>query len=92
MKYQLKITNSFKRDYKKMIKRGYDPLLIKNIVDKLLNGEKLPDKNKDHDLKGDWAGFRECHIQPDWLLVYRIKNDILTLTLSRTGSHSDLDF
>ena len=92
MKYKLRITNSFKRDYKKMIKRGADPRLMKVVVDTLLNGDKLPEKNKDHELRGEWLGYRECHIQPDWLMVYRIKDDILTLTLSRTGTHSDLNF
>ncbi|WP_279044421.1 type II toxin-antitoxin system YafQ family toxin, partial [Gemmiger formicilis] len=53
-------------------------------------GEPLPDKNRDHDLSGDWAGHRECHILPDWLLVYRIEDDVLVLTLARTGTHSDL--
>ena len=75
-----------------MIKRGVDPRLMQAVVDTLLNGDKLPEKNKDHELRGEWLGYRECHIQPDWLMVYRIKNDILTLTLSRTGTHSDLDF
>ena len=53
-------------------------------------GEPLPDKNRDHDLSGDWVGHRECHILPDWLLIYRIEDDVLVLTLARTGSHSDL--
>ena len=75
-----------------MIKRGVDPRLMQAVVDTLLNGDKLPEKNKDHELRGEWLGYRKCHIQPDWLMVYRIKNDILTLTLSRTGTHSDLDF
>ena len=57
----------------------------------LAMGEPLPDKNRDHDLSGDWAGHRECHILPDWLLVYRIEDDVLVLTLARTGTHSDLD-
>lgn len=56
----------------------------------LVKGERLPVKNKDHPLQGDWIGFRECHIQPDWLLIYRIDADVLVLTLSRTGFHSDL--
>lgn len=56
----------------------------------LSRGEPLPEKNKDHTLSGNWSGYRECHIQPDWLLVYCIENDILILTLSRTGTHSDL--
>ena len=53
-------------------------------------GESLPAKNKDHELTEEWAGHRECHIQPDWLLIYRIEDDILVLTLARTGTHSDL--
>ena len=53
-------------------------------------GEKLPEKNKDHELGGDWVGHRECHILPDWLLIYRIEDDLLVLTLARTGTHSDL--
>ena len=64
--------------------------LLKDIVTKLANGEPLDARHKDHPLSGDWIGHRECHIQPDWLLVYRIENDILVLTLSRTGTHSDL--
>lgn len=64
--------------------------LLKNIVITLANGEKLPNENRDHELKGDHRGYRECHIQPDWLLVYKIKDDILILTLSETGTHSDL--
>lgn len=53
-------------------------------------GTPLPEKNRDHELSGDWTGYRECHILPDWLLVYRIKNDVLVLTLVRTGTLSDL--
>lgn len=92
MRYKLAITNTFKRDYKKIVKRNYNISLLENVVDKLLNGEQLPESNKDHDLKGKWIGYRECHIQPDWLLVYKISDNILTITLSRTGTHSDLDF
>lgn len=64
--------------------------LLKDIITKLANSEPLGARHKDHPLSGDWIGHRECHIQPDWLLVYRIENDILVLTLSRTGTHSDL--
>ena len=92
MRYKLAVTNTFKRDYKKIVKRNYNISLLENVVDKLLNGEQLPESNKDHDLKGKWNGYRECHIQPDWLLVYKISDNILTITLSRTGTHSDLDF
>lgn len=87
---KVRYANSFKKDYKKIIKRGYNPKLMENIIEKLANGEKLPAKNKDHNLLGDYVGFRECHITPDWLLIYRIEEDELILVLSRTGTHSDL--
>ena len=71
-------------------KRGLKIELLEQVVALLAMGEPLPDKNRDHDLSGDWAGHRECHILPDWLLVYRIEDDVLVLTLARTGTHSDL--
>ena len=64
--------------------------LLDDIIRKLARGEALPDKNKDHDLSGDWVGHRECHILPDWLLIYKIDESVLVLTLTRTGTHSDL--
>lgn len=70
------------------IKRHLDIDLLDDIIRKLASSEQLPEKNKDHALTGNWVGHRECHIQPDWLLVYRIENDLLVLTLSRTGTHS----
>lgn len=70
-KYRLQITNSFKKDYRKIQKRHYDIDLMEGVVEMLLNGERLPAQNKDHDLTGNWKGYRECHIAPDWLLVYR---------------------
>lgn len=91
-KYKLYLTNSFKRDYKKIVKRGYDIKLMETVVDILLTGEALPEKNKDHALSGNWKGYRECHILPDWLLVYEVIEDRLILSLTATGSHSDLDF
>ena len=72
------------------IKRGLKIELLEQVLALLAMGEPLPDKNRDHDLSGDWAGHRECHILPDWLLIYRIEDDVLVLTLARTGSHSDL--
>ena len=78
------------KDYKRAIKRGLKIELLEQVVALLAMGEPLPDKNRDHDLSGDWAGHRECHILPDWLLVYRIEDDVLVLTLARTGTHSDL--
>lgn len=83
-------TTRFKKDYKLALKRNLNIELLDEIIRALSRGETLPEKNKDHELTGDWTGHRECHIQPDWLLIYRIENDVLVLTLSRTGSHSDL--
>ena len=83
-------TTQFKKDYKLALKRHLDIELLDNIIRCLSRGETLPEKNKDHALAGDWAQHRECHIQPDWLLVYRIEDDVLVLTLARTGTHSDL--
>ena len=64
--------------------------MLKSVVKKLADGEKLDEKHRDHALTGNWKNYRECHIQPDWLLVYRYEKDILILTLARTGSHSEL--
>ena len=89
-KYEIKNTTQFKKDYKLAKRRGLDINLLKGIITKLANGEVLAPKHKDHPRSGDWVGHRECHIQPDWLLVYRYDNDVLVLTLSRTGTHSDL--
>lgn len=86
----IKYHASFKKDYKRIIKRGYDVSLLEKTVEILANEEKLPEKYKDHNLSGDYKGFRECHILPDWLLIYTIEKDNLILTLSRTGSHSDI--
>lgn len=89
-KYIVKPTTQFKKDYKLAVKRGLKIDLLKDIVAALAMGEKLPEKNKDHALTGNWVGHRECHILPDWLLIYRIEDDVLVLTLARTSSHSDL--
>lgn len=89
-KYTVKITTQFKRDYKLAIKRGLKIELLEQIVASLADGISLSDKNKDHALGGNWSGHRECHILPDWLLVYRVENDVLVLTLTCTGTHSDL--
>ena len=73
-----------------MIKRGYDISLLEEIVNKLANGEELPERNRDHALTGNYKGCRECHIKPDWLLIYQIIDEELILFLTRTGTHSDL--
>lgn len=92
MKRDVIWTAQFKRDYKLAEKRHRNIELLDEIIRKLTRGESLPDENRDHPLSGNWNGFRECHIQSDWLLVYRIDDDVLVLTLVRTGSHSDLKF
>lgn len=83
-------TNLFKKDYKRIIKRGYNPKLFTEVVNMLANQQPLPTKYRDHALIGDYIGYRECHITPDWLLVYKIQDDKLILLLARTGTHSDL--
>ncbi len=90
MKYEIVPSNQFRKDLKLAAKRGYDLNKIKNIIERLANGEILEAKYRDHLLTGDYGGFRECHIQPDWLLVYQIDNGQLILFLARTGTHSDL--
>lgn len=88
--YTIKFTTAFKKSYKLMKKRGLDVFLLDDVIDTLRQGKELDEKYRDHILKGDFAGFHECHIKPDWLLIYLIEDDILTLTLVDTGSHSDL--
>ncbi len=90
MKRDIVWTAKFKKDYKLAIKRGLNIGLLDDIIRTLARGEMLPEKYKDHELTGDWIGHRECHIQPNWLLIYRIEDNVLVLTLSRTGTHSDL--
>lgn len=90
MKYIIEMSSKFKKDYKLIKKRGYDLSLLKEVIDILANGEKLPERYHDHNLSGEYSGCRECHILPDWLLVYRIEKDLLILGLTRTGTHSDL--
>ena len=80
----------FKRDLKLAQKRSLDLGLLRSVINALAAEEPLAPKFRDHDLTGAYAGFRECHIQPDWLLIYRIERDELELFLFRTGSHSDL--
>lgn len=89
-KYVVKFTTQFRKDYKLAMKRGLKIELLERVIMLLALGEALPKKNKDHALTGNWVGHRECHILPDWLLVYRIEDDVLVLTLTRTGTHSDL--
>ena len=87
---KIRYAKSFKKDYKRIIKRGYDAALLKIVLEQLVQEESLPESYKDHQLSGKYAKFRECHITPDWLLIYQINNHELILTLMRTGTHSDL--
>lgn len=89
---KIRYHNQFKKDYKKAIKRGFDPSKLEEVLTILLQGESLPPKYRDHQLTSSkyYQGVRECHIQPDWLLIYYIENDQLILNLFRTGTHSDL--
>lgn len=89
-KYIVKPTTQFKKDFKLAMKRSMKIELLEEVIAMLAMGETLPDKHKDHALTGNWVGHRECHILPDWLLLYRIEDEVLVLTLARTGTHSDL--
>ncbi len=86
----LVLTSKFRKDLKRIRKRGYDISKLNAVLDKLCKEETLDDSYHDHALVGDYIGFRECHVSPDWLLVYAIDNNELILTASRTGTHSDL--
>lgn len=86
----IKYQSAFKKDYKRIVKRGYDIRLLEEVISILANQEPLPEKFRDHSLLGKYTGCRECHITPDWLLIYEIDGDELILYLTRTGSYSDL--
>lgn len=90
MKYQIEISTKFKKDYKTIVKRGYNISLLQQVVSMLAEGIELPQKYKDHSLTGNYVGYRECHITPDWLLIYKKVEDALVLFVTRTGTHSDL--
>jgi len=83
-------TTQFKKDYKLAQKRGQDIDLLDDCIRALAAGEELAPKFRDHNLTGRWSGHRECHVEPDWLLIYRIEGNSLLLVLARTGNHSDL--
>ena len=90
MKYIVKYTNPYKRDYKRMEKRGENMELLDSVIDLLRKGKPLPEKYCDHALVGNYKGSRECHVKPNWLLIYRVYEDVLVLVLMQTGTHSDL--
>ena len=88
--FTVKFTSAFKKDYKRAIRQGRDINRLDEVIALLASGQPLPEKFRDHKLSGNWANHRECHVQPDWLLIYHIKDSTLVLTLTSTGSHSDL--
>ncbi len=90
MQYQIEYTSRFKKEYKLAKKRGRDISLLRTVIDILARGEMLPEKYKDHPLVSNWVGYRECHIQGDWLLIYKYKDNELILSLTATGTHSNL--
>ena len=92
MKYKVEFTAAFKKDYKLAVKRGLDINILKYVINTLMTGQTLEKKYKDHSLVNSriYENVRECHIKPDWLLIYKIDKDVLILKLIRTGTHSDL--
>ena len=90
MKYEILRMASFRKDMKLLLKRRKDLERLLSVIDKLANDEPLDDVYRDHALSGDYIGFRECHVKADWVLVYRKNAELLTLTLLRTGTHSDI--
>ncbi|MBQ7853315.1 MAG: type II toxin-antitoxin system YafQ family toxin [Muribaculaceae bacterium] len=90
MKYDILFSNQFKRSYKRCIKRGYNKTLFEKVITILSESGTLPPRYKPHKLTGEWAGLWECHIQPDWLLIWEQRESELILILTDTGTHSDL--
>ena len=90
MKYGIRRTSQFKKDYKRSIKRGLQIEKLDRAIKLLGENGFLPPEYNDHPLIGNKKGLRECHIEPDWLLVYKINNEILILILTSTGTHADL--
>lgn len=88
--YKIVYTNRMKKDAKQMKKRGKDMAKLVQVLSLLASGQPLPARNRDHQLTGSLRDFRECHIEPDWLLLYQIYEDILVLSATATGSHADL--
>ncbi len=87
---KIKYTSRFKKDYKTIVKRGVNTELFFRVLEYLVHEKPLPKKHLEHPLLGSYEGFRECHITSNWLLIYRIEKDAITLTLTRTGTHNDL--
>jgi mRNA interferase YafQ len=89
--FEIKRTSAFKKDLKQLIRQGKDLARMQIVVDELAAGRTLDPKYQDHALTGSWKGFRDCHIQPDWVLLYKVEKKALVLTLTRTGTHAELE-
>lgn len=87
---ELRFTSAFKKDYKRIKKQGKDLAKLESVLEALMRGEVLPESMRDHSLGGTYRDHRECHIEPDWLLIYRREEEGLVLVATRTGSHSEL--
>lgn len=87
---KIRYSGRFKKDFKAIVKRGYNVTFFEEVLNLLVQEKALPQKYLDHSLAGSYIGHRECHITSDWLLIYKIEKDILLLSLTRTGTHSDL--
>ena len=90
MKYEVKFTSRFKKDYKLLQKRGFDMSKLLDVIDLLREDIELPPQYKDHPLKGNFVGHRDCHIEPDWVLIYFKNESALVLSMTRTGTHGDV--
>lgn len=88
--YTVKTTKQFEKDVRLMKRRGYDISLLTSTIEKIAHGEILPSRYRDHALTGNWSSYRELHIKPDWLLIYKVEKNLLILTLTATGTHADL--
>lgn len=91
MKYTVKFTSRFKKDYKLLKKRHWDMSLLEKVVELLAEGKKLPPYYRDHALSGKLSGLRDCHIAGDWVLLYEVFDDVLVLVMNRTGTHDDVN-
>lgn len=90
MMYKIEVSRQYLKDLKLARKRQLNEKLLNDIIGKLAAGEPLPAKNHDHSLSGNYKGYRECHITPDWLLIYSRNETVKIVSLVRTGTHSDL--
>jgi mRNA interferase YafQ len=88
--YTPEFTNRFKKSYKRMVKRGVDPDKLESVLNTLCTGKPLQNKHKEHNLSGNYSGYTECHIQPDWILIYKRIEETRSIIFTDTGTHSDL--